>query len=52
LPSKRTRKIPEIKQIAEPKIEVSAEATNQDLAEEEKKEEPLTLKEEVTKEIK
>ena len=43
LPSKRTRKIPEIKQIAEPKIEVSAEATNQDLAEEEKKEEPLTF---------
>ena len=52
LPSKRTRKIPEIKQIAEPKIEVSAEATNQDSAEEEKKEEPLTLKEEVTEEIK
>jgi DNA-directed RNA polymerase subunit omega len=51
LPSKRTRS-PEIKQLAEPKIEVSAEATNQDLAEEEKKEEPLTLKEEVTKEIK
>tara|TARA_B110001452_G_scaffold54395_1_gene41788 strand:- start:57 stop:536 length:480 start_codon:yes stop_codon:yes gene_type:complete len=52
LPSKRTRKIPETKQIIEPTIETSAEKITQDLAEEEKKEEPLKLKEEVTEEIK
>ena len=52
LPSKRTRKIPETKQIIEPKIETSAEKITQDSAEEEKKEEPLTLREEVTEEIK
>ena len=52
LPSKRTRKIPETKQIIEPKIEASAEKITQVSADEEKKEEPLTLREEVTEEIK